>query len=463
MNIPSQAQNLNLSNPTSPPNLFPVQLAALKQADQRSKFGYFLEMGLGKTLVVLDEFYDLSVAGQADVLLVICPNSLIPVWKTEIVKHGYHFNVFVKPSSLRHVKSPCVVLYNYESIIATPGKLIPDIIKSFATYCVFDESVCMKGFKSKRWKAVQIWQEKCKYIRLLSGRPLVQSAMDLWTQLTLLNAAVSPSPYAFRNRYCIMGGWMGKQIIGTMNKEQLQNIVKSVSYTAFKKDWTDLPEKLYTERHYDLTPEQKMLYRQMFNDMIVNIKSTTISVQQAVHKFSKLQQIGSGFIIDEEGKATPIMPFDELPKVKVLDEILEQTNGKIIIFAHYRASVAALHKKYQGVLIEGGMNESQIANAINTFNDGPNQVLAAQVSAAKYGLTLLGNKEKPCHTTVYFENNYSLDSRIQSEDRNHRHGQRNPVLYIDFIGSPVDRRIITALQRKNDLGKTIMGMVEEEI
>lgn len=448
---------------TNMTHLFPVQEAALSACSGRARYGYFLEMGLGKSLVVLNEFNALVLGDYATIMLIVCPNSLIPVWKNEIKKHGYDFHVHVKPESLIHVIAPAVVIYNYESLIATPGKLIPDIVRSSKVYAVFDESICIKNHKSKRWGAIKTWEKECEYVRLLSGRPLVQSALDLWTQLRLVHGEVNASPYAFRNKYCIMGGWMGKQIIGTRYKDELRGIMGAVSFRAFKKDWTDLPEKLYTERHYELTPEQKRLYREMFTNMLVSLNSTTITVQQAVHKFSKLQQIGSGFIIDENGKATPIMPFDDLPKVKLLDEILEQTHGKTIIFAHYRASVAMLHAKYNGVLIEGGMNEESLAAAIKKFNEGEELVLVAQLSAAKYGLTLLGNDLAPCHTTVYYENNYSLDARIQSEDRNHRHGQKNPVLYVDFIGTPVDKRIIAALQRKDELGKVIMGMTQEDL
>lgn len=442
--------------------LFPVQVAAKSAANGRKKYGYFLEMGLGKTLLTLTEFDELVKADKVDIMMIFCPNSLISTWKREHDKHGFTYVIHTKPE--RVPDGPCIVIYNYESIIATPGKMIPIILANNRVYGAFDESVQMKNHRSVRWKYASKWAHLFTYVRLLSGRPMVQSPMDLWTQLTLLGGAVSPSPYAFRNRYCKMGGWMNKQVVGSLDKEGLREITKSVSFMATKAQWTDLPDKLYTDRAYLMTKEQQQIYDKMFRDMVVELVNKSIMVEQAVHKFSKLQQIGSGFMFDEHGEATPLMEFKDVPKVKVLDEILEETEGKVIIFAHYRPSVEALAAHYGGPVLRGGMKEHEIQAVIDEFNNGPGQPLVAQLAASKYGLTLLGNSDRRCNTTVYFENNYSLDARIQSEDRNHRHGQVNNVLYIDLIGCAQDRKIISALQRKDSLSRTILGIagVEDE-
>lgn len=251
---------------------------------------------------------------------------------------------------------------------------------------------------------------------------------------------------------------MNKQVVGTLDKEGLREVMKAVSFTATKAQWTDLPDKLYTDRAYQMTADQEKIYATMFRDMVVELANKSIMVEQAVHKFSKLQQIGSGFMFDEHGESTPLMDFDRVPKVLLLDEILEGVEGKVIIFAHYRPSVEALALKYGGPVLRGGMKEHEIRDVIIEFNEGPGQTLVAQLAASKYGLTLLGNANRRCNTTVYFENNYSLDARIQSEDRNHRHGQINNVLYVDLIGCAQDRKIISALQRKDNLSRAILGI-----
>ena len=441
--------------------LMGAQLAALEKCAYRRKFGYFLEPGLGKTLLSLYEFNKLYQEGVVDVMIVVCPNSLIANWKAEVTKHGFSFPVLVKPDSVLQVKPGMVLLYNYESMNTLAGAKIPLILKVHRGYVAFDESVQVKNFRAGRWKNINGWRDLIAFTRVLTGRPMVQNVMDLWTQLTLAGARINTSPYAFRNEYAVMGGWQGKVPVGTKNFDRLQFLMDEVSFKARKQDWLDIPEKIYTTRQYEMTAEQNKLYKQMKNDMVAAISDATVSVMQKVHAVNKLQQIGSGFIINEDGGVLPIMPFDQVPKVRLLEEIIEEIPDKIIIFAHYRASVEALHSKFGGALISGGMTEDQIAENSHKFNNDPEcTTMVAQMAAAKYGHTWLGTTDAPCHTTVYFENSYSLDARIQSEDRNHRIGQHNPVLYIDLVGTATDRRIIKILQDKDDVSKAIMGLVD---
>jgi SNF2 family DNA or RNA helicase len=437
--------------------LLDVQLAALEKCALRRKFAYLLEPGCGKTLLSLFEYDKLYQAGVVDVMIIVCPNSLIANWRAEVTKHGFSFDTVVKPDGLIQVKPGTVVLYNYESLIAKAGELIPKILKTHRGYVVFDESVQVKNFRSSRWKAINGWRNNITFTRILSGRPMVQSVMDLWSQLTLVGAEINSSPYAFRNQYAIMGGWQGKVVTGARNMECLQAKMDTVSFVAKKKDWLGIPDKTYTTRQYEMTAEQAKLYKQMKNDMVATLGDDTVSVMQKVHAINKLQQIGSGFMIGEDEKALPIMPFAQVPKLKILEEIIEETPNKIIIFAHYRSSVQALHDHLGGALITGGMSEEEIKHNSDMFNNDPDcRVMVAQLAAAKYGHTWLGNEDMRCHTTVYFENSYSLDARIQSEDRNHRIGQQNPVLYVDMVGSPIEQRIIKLLQDKNELSLAVM-------
>ena len=109
-----------------------------------------------------------------------------------------------------------------------------------------------------------------------------------------------------------------------------------------------------------------------------------------------------------------------------------------------------------------GMTPEEIKRNKDEFNNSNVQTIISQVDSGKYGHTLLGNEQMRCFTTIYFENNYSLDARIQSEDRNHRKGQHSDhVLYIDMFGSPVEKHVCDILQKKNDLSKYIMSLAHD--
>ena len=86
--------------------------------------------------------------------------------------------------------------------------------------------------------------------------------------------------------------------------------------------------------------------------------------------------------------------------------------------------------------------------------------MIAQLTAGKYGHTLLGTKNMPCHTTIFYENNYDLDARVQAEARNHRHGQNYPVTYVDLIGTQLDKKVVFALQKKQQMATAIVDAIK---
>jgi SNF2 family DNA or RNA helicase len=140
--------------------------------------------------------------------------------------------------------------------------------------------------------------------------------------------------------------------------------------------------------------------------------------------------------------------------------MVAEIDTKVILFAHYKHTVDLLDKMFhnQCVTIRGGMDRQDVAAIVKSFNSNDNvKILIAQTATAKEGLTLLGTETMPCHTTIFVENTYSIIDRTQAEDRNHRHGQvAEQVSYYDMVGSPIEKKIIRALQDKRDLVKTIM-------
>lgn len=431
-------------------HLYDVQEEALNRAAGRKGYGYWLEMGMGKTLVCLTEFNDLLLQDKVDCMIVLCPNSLIGVWKEEIERHAFPY-----PTGVYTAPDAGVGIWNYESIIARAGDELIRIIKERRVYVVLDESVAIKNPRAKRTKRLLSVAEHMDYVRCLSGAPIVQSPFDAWAQLRVLGCGdINPNPFGFRNRYCVMGGWQGKQIVAAKNIDQLNEIMSTWGFIAKKKDWLDLPEQLYSTRQYTMTELQQKHYDEMRRHLFTMVEDEAVSVQMAVHQLGKMQQIASGFVMDETSKARHIPGKN--PKLELLKEIVGELDSKVIVFTAYRYSTEMLAREFTCPFIMGGMSEADIKANKNWFNADGAKVFVAQVASGKYGLTLLGTEEMPCHTSIYYENTYSLDARIQSEARNHRHGQHYPVTYIDMVGSAVERKIIAALQRKADLAKTIM-------
>lgn len=260
-----------------------------------------------------------------------------------------------------------------------------------------------------------------------------------------------------------MGGYLGRQVIGVREdtREELQRLINSCSFIAKKEDWLDLPAKIYTTRDVELTKEQQKHYRAIEKDFITKLKNDTeISVRMVISALLKMQQITSGFIIDDNGNVHDLVDPGKNPRINEMADVIEDAGGKVLIFTHYRHSLQILREalaRYNPAVLQGGMPEDLLQTMKTAFNEEDDcRVMIAQLGVGGLGHTLLGSKAVRCATTVFYENNFSLGDRLQAENRNHRIGQDQAVTYVDFLSSGIDRKVIAALQKKRDLMESML-------
>ena len=440
-----------------------VQEAALKASYHKRGFAWFMEMGLGKSATALAEFMQLHAEGVVDNLVIVCPNSLKQNWVMEVDKWGLSESIHceVWPEIDKEVScGPFLTAINFEAFAAGYAKgvdYLEDVMVCFSTMLVIDESARLRNHNSKRTKALIQLSQQARVVRILSGQPVVRGAHDLYPQLRVLGAFSGLNYYSYRATYCQMGGFKGKQIVGSRNEAKLRSEIDPWIFRATKKEWLDLPEKIYQTRRVEMDPAQRKVYNEMRDDYLAQIDGKTVAVEMVITQMMKLQQISSGFLL-HEGKA--IVVGKRNPKLDELQDILEEVSGKTIVFAFYKHSVSLLKEAlqdYSPAVLRGGMHHEEIEEAKRRFNeDDACKVLIAQITSSKEGHTLLGTESEPCATTIYYENVYDLDSRGQSEDRNHRIGQKNTVVYIDLVASPMDEKIVKALQEKKSVAAAII-------
>ena len=441
---------------------YEVQAEAIRKAAGRRGFGFFMEMGLGKTATAYAEFANLLESDLVDTMVVVCPQSLKQVWVDEAEEWelGYGVETWPKP---REDVPWHVLAINYEALIGAGGRYLDNFmgnpLRDNRVYLVMDESIHVKNPRAKRTKRMIALAAKAEYVRVLSGAPIVQSPLDLWGQMRCIGELKGVNPYAFRNRFCSMGGYMGKQIVGARNEEELTGIIEDHSFRAKKSNWTNLPEMLFNIRNYKLTGEQSRQYLEMKDQLVLNVKDEVITAPMVITQMMKLQQISSGFVIDEQGDTIELVEEKNNPKLKLTAEIVEELDSKVIIFAFYKNSIKMLTELFDCACITGNQSPDVQTSEKLSFNEGSKKVMVAQLTAGKYGHTLLGTKEMPCHTSIFFENNYDLDARIQAEARNHRHGQHYPVTYVDLVGTQLDKKIVSALQKKQKMASAIVDAV----
>jgi SNF2 family DNA or RNA helicase len=461
--------------------LDPVQIAALERSKGRHGFGFWMEMGLGKTLTALTEF-QAEVPNGTTRMVAVCPNTFKGGWADEVSKHGMDLEAHVFQSGTydsdaflrRRYDRPPLFIINYEAIRSQPifDKVL-DWMGRKPTYIAFDESIQIKTHDALQTKAAIALSRAAVTRRILTGKPTAQGPHDLWGQMRAIGQLDGRNFYAFRGMFCRMGGFKNKQVLGSQNEDILAQLIDPHVFRATKEDWLFSIPKVPTIREYEMTREQRQQYRDMEKDFVLWMNDEEfVTVDAAISKYEKLTQIQCGFIIDtdNESKVHVICEPHRNPRVLALLEVLnEEVAGKAIIVYVHRYAFDILSqalKEYNPAWIKGGMKPDEIDEEKRRFNDDPNcRVILVQERAGKYGHTLLGQPGRDrCSTTIFFENSYSLDDRSQIEDRNHRRGQdANSVTYIDLCGTSMDRDVIRALQRKESIFKAIFAHIKKAV
>lgn len=457
-----------------------VQIEALKRSYPKEGWGHILDMGLGKTTTALNEFCMAVEDFGYRRMLVIAPSNFKPDWEVEAkaFRFPYEFITFEsenRDAIWRYIKKyPDKILgmaVNYEALAYPKTKeFLREYLAPLGRYLGIDESIKIKDPNGGFYKNAFEISTKCDMIRLLSGKITTQGAHDTWTQLRILGAVKSFNYYAFRNRYCVMGGFKGKEVIAEKNADELNAYLQKWMFIANNAQYSKRPIPTYTTRPVTMLPEQQAMYDAMEQDFMLEIGEGKIaSADMVITRLTKLQQITCGFIIDDDRKVHRLMPIEKNPRINEVIRLLnEEIQGKLIVGAHHNGAIELLMEgleRFNPVSIRGKIHTDRdtVQENKRIFNNDPRcRTIIGQLDATKYGHTLIGDQEDmPCFHNAFFENSFSLDTRSQFERRNDRTGQTYGVVNVDFLSSPMDYRAVGALQRKENVAAAVMGYARE--
>ena len=460
------------------------QKDALKKCWNKESFAIFAEMGTGKTKIALDNACILYNKGKIDRLLVVAPKGTYMNWvDQEIPTHVPDYiekNVLAwKPNitdkyeqqlkAIRDVNDYKFKIFvmNVESLSTKKGIYYAKLFLTGKSMMIVDESTTIKNPQAKRTKNILSLAKEAKYRRILTGSPVTQSPMDLWAQMDFLDPEIlgQQSYYAFRTRYAVVitanaagGTHKYQKIVKFKNLAQLGQLVSPHSYRILKKDCLDLPEKTFTKREIELTDEQKQAYGEMKANAMTILKGESLTAVNVLTQLMRLHQITCGHMKTDSGDTLNL----KNNRLDELMQILAETSGKAIIWANYIHDIlnieAAIKKEYGHTsycTYYGATKAEDRQRCIYDFQNKMNdcRFFIGNTQTGGYGITLTA-----ASTVIYYSNNYDLEKRIQSEDRAHRIGQKNPVLYIDLVSKgTVDEKIIKSLRNKVNIAKEISG------
>ena len=329
-----------------------------------------------------------------------------------------------------------------------------------------DESTTIKSPSAARTKNTLRLAKYAVHRRILTGSPVTRSPLDLYTQCEFLDPALLgfSSYYSFRARYAEMvdrsaGGRTFKQVIGYKNLDELNELLQPFSYRILKKDCLDLPDKVYTTRKIEMTPEQKKAYDEIKRYAMTELSnSEQVSVTSVITQLLRLHQISCGFTRTDTKQDVEL----KSARLEELMSILEETEGKVIIWANYRYDIQrilrAIQDQYGKASVGayyGDTTDDERRNTVQLFQDKSSELkyIVGNTQTGGYGINLTA-----ANTVVYYSNNFDLEKRLQSEDRAHRIGQNNKVTYIDIIcKNTVDEKIVNSLKAKQDIASKVLG------
>ena len=437
------------------------QLDSLKFLEGRKSGGLFLEMGLGKSLIMLEHLQK-NMPDNLPVLIV-GPLSGVSIWKREAEKFGYLFSfqelVGTYGERIGKLISPAnIYIINFEGMRIMGMHLKA---KGFKTV-IFDESHRIKDRKSQQTK---IALELCSQIPnryLLTGTPITKSPEDIWTQANAIEYGSLGNFYSFAARYIdykkikIRVGSGMREIrkpVRFKYLDELKERLKLISIRRTKKECLDLPEKIYKVIPCELTPQQKSHYYSLKHSLATMLEDKQFKVTHAATLIQKLQQICQGFIYDDEGKTTV---FSSGKRAVLFDLLEDLQNEKVIIFTWFTADIdilfRELSKKYKVIRYEGGIDERKACEEEFQTCKEP-CIFLSNVERAKESITLTASSN-----VVYFGNSWNYATRIQSEDRAHRIGTVRNVVYYDLVvPGTIDQLVHDALEYKESIADKING------
>lgn len=440
-------------------------------------FGELFEMGCGKTLTTIAVAGALYNLGKIDRVLVVAPTSVCSVWPHDLNQFAtfpWEARVLLgdKKKRLKALnelenwpfKALRIAVINYESTHRE------GIFEALAAYkpglIVCDESQRIKNPSAAQSKALHKLGDAAPFRMILSGTPVQNNAVDLYSQYRFLDPAVyGANFYAFKNRYCIMGGYGQHQIVGYRNMDELVEKEHSVAYRVTKEECLDLPQQTFINRYVQFTDAEQAIYEQLRKSSFLELETgENVTATTILTMYLRLMQLTGGFLTADEStrpKQVNTAKLDAL--ADIVDDYVVDAGKKLVIFARFRAEIAAIEnllrlRKIQYGSIYGDVPMEERGKIVEDFQTNPDtKVFVAQIQTAGLGITL-----HAASTAVFYSYDYNYANYAQALARIHRIGQRLPVTYIHLVvDGSIDEKILAALENKEDMAKTVVDSWRE--
>lgn len=458
--------------------LTPYQRVAAWCALKSPGFGLFMEQGCGKTATMIAVLDELAKEHGHQTTLIVCPNNVRSNWESEIEKFS-NLNVSVyiakggPPRRLvsilqaqrdkkKSLTDWSAVIISYDSLAGSASSI--EMLDIDNVVC--DETQYIKSHKTKRHKGLQKVKDVAERRFALTGTPIANTVMDLYTQLELIGDGWSGFTNFDRfkrfhgqfERRNDSDGTSVEKLVGANNVPLLQERLARCSFICTKKQaLPELPDKVFSILEVELGSQQKKIYDKLAQELYAECEemledASPVSANNVLTRLLRLSQITSGFVVtdgvyDEEsgqinGRET--LAFDTNPKLDQVENLIDTELGeksKCVVWAYYRNDIEMIYErlsqKYKCVRYHGGTKDVDREEAKESFNHGDARIFIANPASGGTGINLLGKSDEGWATdmVIRYSSNWSSLDRMQSNDRTHRKGMARPCFYYDILAT----------------------------
>lgn len=431
---------------------------------------------VSKTLTAISVMGTGYALGKLKKVLIVAPTSVVAVWPKEFADYAdFQYTVRTILGDKAHrikalddleaypFAALKVAVINYEAVWRE------DVFERLRAYdadlIIADESQRIKNFKAKMSQAMHLLGDKARYKLILSGTPVQNNALDIWSQYRFLDPSIFGNNfYAFRNRYAVMGGFNQHQVIGYRDLDGLIRKEHSIAYRVSKAEALDLPEQVFVTRAITLSQKERSIYDRLRRDSVAELEDGgKITATTVLTRLLRLQQFTGGFLVQDDADKPQLVSRGKLDALEdILQDYVLNERKKLVIFARFLPEVheiEALCKQLlskeglKAVTIYGEVKKEERGAIIQQFQTDPaTMVFVGQIDTAGTGITLTA-----ADTCVYYSVNFNYATYSQSLSRIHRIGQHHPCTYIHLVAEKtIDETVLDALGKKEDLAKTIV-------
>lgn len=419
------------------------------------------EQGTGKTVSAAWAADYLMKLGEVSRVLVVCPISIMhAAWKDDLFRSVMHRSVAIAHGASAHRKKIIAsgaefVIINYDGIEI----VLDELIAGGFDLIIVDEANNLKTTTTRRWKAFsKLLKESNAKLWMMTGTPAAQSPEDAYGLAKLVCPDRVPKYFTQWKDMVMQKVSLYRWIPRPRAKDIVFNALQpAIRFT--KEQCLDLPEITYVRRDVELTPQQLKYYRKMKDQMIMQAAGEEVSSANVASNLIKLLQISCGAVYSDNGE---VLRFDASTRLAVLDEIIDESEKKVIVFAPFRHTIELIRdhlekRKIKTSIIHGDVTPTKRGAIINDFQDSPEvRVIVIQPQAASHGITLTA-----ASSVIWFGPTSSVETYLQANARAHRKGQDTKVTVFMLQGSPAEQKMYDMLEKRITSHTSLISLYKE--